>query len=119
VHAQACSLSQTFGAGVALGSQQLRSAGPFAPTRLLGSSEVEAPRAEAAGAALAGGVVGAALVASSVLLLTDLWAGRAPCECCWPRAPPPLEGAPPAPHELLLAWSPAARMRLAYWVACS
>ena len=26
--------------------------------------------------------MGAALVASSVLLLTDLWAGRVPCICC-------------------------------------
>jgi len=61
-------------------------------------------------------VVGAALVASSVLLLTDLWAGRAPCQCCWPRAPPPPEGAPARPHEyaagMELGCSHAADVRL-------
>ncbi|KAK9828119.1 hypothetical protein WJX81_006861 [Elliptochloris bilobata] len=38
---------------------------------------------------IAGGVVGAALVASSMLLATDLWAGRLPCCCCCRRRRPP------------------------------
>ncbi len=111
VHAQARSLSQTrqpHGAG----TPGRRSAGLFAPTSRLrcpSARELRRPARRPAG-----GVVGAALVASSVLLLTDLWAGRAPCQCCWPRAPPPPEGAPTARTSMLRAWSSAARMRLMY-----